>query len=65
MEYLRDRGTFPDVPFEIIQADFQFAYSSLVSDCVLKGRFPRRSGHRTLGPRLSLVAYTRKQRASS
>lgn len=32
MEYLRDRGNFPDVPFETIQADFQLAYPSLVSD---------------------------------
>jgi hypothetical protein len=39
MEYLRDRGTFPDVPVEKIQADFKIAYPSLVSDGGLKGDF--------------------------
>lgn len=39
MEYLRDRGTFPDVPFEAIRADFKIAYPSLVSECGLKGDF--------------------------
>jgi transglutaminase-like putative cysteine protease len=39
MEYLRDRGTFPDVPFEAIQADFQRAYPSLMTGAVLRGDF--------------------------
>jgi transglutaminase-like putative cysteine protease len=39
MEYLRDRGTFPDVPFETIQADFRLSYPSLVSSRGLKGDF--------------------------
>jgi transglutaminase-like putative cysteine protease len=39
MEYLRDRGTFPDVPFEKIQADFRLAYPSLASERGLKGDF--------------------------
>jgi transglutaminase-like putative cysteine protease len=39
MEYLRDRGTFPDVPFERIQADFRSTYPSLVSERGLKGDF--------------------------
>jgi transglutaminase-like putative cysteine protease len=39
MEYLRDRGTFPDVPFETIQADFRSTYPSLVSERGLQGDF--------------------------
>jgi transglutaminase-like putative cysteine protease len=39
MEYLRDRGTFPDVPFETIQADFRFAYPGLAGDRGLNGDF--------------------------
>jgi hypothetical protein len=39
MEYLRDRGTFPDVPFETIQADFRLVYPSLASERGLKGDF--------------------------
>ena len=39
MEYLRDRGTFPDVPFETIQADFRFAYPGLASGRRLNGDF--------------------------
>ena len=39
MEYLRDRGTFADVPFEAIQAAFQHAYPSLMTGTVLKGDF--------------------------
>jgi len=38
MEYLRDRGTFPDVPFETIQAAFRDAYPSLMTT-VLRGDF--------------------------
>jgi transglutaminase-like putative cysteine protease len=32
MEYLQDRGTFADVPFDIITADFVAAYPSLMGD---------------------------------
>jgi hypothetical protein len=39
MEYLCDRGTFLDVPFEMIQADFRLAYPSLVDERGLKGDF--------------------------
>jgi hypothetical protein len=39
MEYLRDRGTFSDVPFETIQADFRHAYPSLASARGLTGDF--------------------------
>jgi transglutaminase-like putative cysteine protease len=39
MEYLRDRGTFPDVPFETIQADFRVAYPSLMKTRGLGGDF--------------------------
>jgi transglutaminase-like putative cysteine protease len=39
MEYLRDRGTFPDVPFETIRADFRLAYPSLASERGLNGDF--------------------------
>ena len=39
MEYLRDRGTFPDVPFEAIQADFRLAYPSLMMGTGLRGDF--------------------------
>jgi len=54
MEYLRDRGTFPDVPFETIQADFRLAYPSLVSEHCLKGDFHAEA----------MVPKTSKQRAS-
>jgi transglutaminase-like putative cysteine protease len=39
MEYLRDRGTFSDVPFETISGDFKIAYPSLAGECGLKGDF--------------------------
>lgn len=39
MEYLRDRGTFLDVPFEKIQVDFRRTYPSLASERGLKGDF--------------------------
>ena len=39
MEYLRDRGTFEDVPFEAIQADFRTAYPSLMGRHGLAGDF--------------------------
>jgi transglutaminase-like putative cysteine protease len=39
MEYLRDRGTFADVPFEVIQEAFSHAYPSLMTGTVLSGDF--------------------------
>jgi hypothetical protein len=54
MEYLRDRGTFPDVPFEKIQADFRLAYPSLASERGLRGDFHAEA----------MAPNTRKQRAS-
>jgi transglutaminase-like putative cysteine protease len=39
MEYLRHRRTFPDVPFETIQADFQLTYPSLMTEKGLPGNF--------------------------
>jgi transglutaminase-like putative cysteine protease len=39
MEYLRDRGTFADVPFETIQAVFRDKYPSLLSNHGIRGDF--------------------------
>ena len=39
MEYVNDRGTFEDVPFDAIQADFRQAYPSLMGRPGLKGDF--------------------------
>ena len=39
MEYLADRGTFADVPFETIQADFRAAYPDLMASRGLSGNF--------------------------
>jgi transglutaminase-like putative cysteine protease len=39
MEYLRDRGTFADVPFEAILADFRATYPRLLSDDGVHGDF--------------------------
>ena len=39
MEYLKDRGTFSDVPFDTIKADFLKAYPSLMSSHGLAGDF--------------------------
>jgi len=39
MEYLNDRGTFHDVPFEEIQADFHRAYPELMGRRGLAGDF--------------------------
>jgi transglutaminase-like putative cysteine protease len=39
MEYLRDRGTFADVPFDVIQAEFITAYPALMSSQGLAGDF--------------------------
>lgn len=39
MEYLLDRGTFPDIPFESIRADFQRTYPGLMTGGALAGDF--------------------------
>jgi transglutaminase-like putative cysteine protease len=39
MEYLKDRGTFADVPFEVIQFDFLRTYSALMDGNGLAGDF--------------------------
>jgi transglutaminase-like putative cysteine protease len=33
MEYLKDRGTYGDVPFETLLADFRAAYPALIAAC--------------------------------
>lgn len=37
MEYLRDRGTYPDVPFETLQGEFRAAYPHLFEPGALWG----------------------------
>lgn len=39
MEYLQDRGTFNDVPFETIVSDFQVNYPALMATRGLQGSF--------------------------
>jgi len=39
MEYLKDHGTFADVPFETIQAEFTRAYPALIRGGGLAGDF--------------------------
>jgi transglutaminase-like putative cysteine protease len=39
MEYVADRGTFPDVPFETILADFRAHYAALFGEERLAGDF--------------------------
>jgi transglutaminase-like putative cysteine protease len=39
MEYLKDRGTFADVPFDTIQADFRMHYPQLMNAKGLEGDF--------------------------
>lgn len=39
MEYLRHRGTFPDVPFETIQSEFQLTYTGLMTEKGLLSNF--------------------------
>lgn len=39
MEYLRHRGTFPDVPFETIQSEFRLACPDLMTEKGLLGNF--------------------------
>lgn len=49
MEYLRDRGAFADVPFEIITADFIKSYPSLMSGHGLAGDFQSEAVAQTIG----------------
>jgi len=54
MEYLNDRGTFSDVPFDTIIADFQKTYPSLMSGNGLAGDFRSEAVARSMdqsGPR--------------
>ena len=44
MEYLDDRGTFDDVPFDAIQVDFRRVYPALMGRSRPRRRFPRRGG---------------------
>jgi transglutaminase-like putative cysteine protease len=39
MEYLKDRGAFEDVPFDVIQVDFRRVYPALMGAHGLKGDF--------------------------
>jgi transglutaminase-like putative cysteine protease len=39
MEYLRDRGPYPDVPFETIVADFRATYPHMMHGAGLAGEF--------------------------
>jgi len=39
MEYLKDRGTYADVPYEVIVADFRKEYPALIREKGLKGDF--------------------------
>jgi transglutaminase-like putative cysteine protease len=39
MEYLNDRGSFADVPFEAMLADFRATYPMLIKDAGISGNF--------------------------
>ncbi len=39
MEYLKDRGSFADVPFETMQADFRASYPALMKEAGIAGDF--------------------------
>jgi hypothetical protein len=39
MEYLKDRGSFADVPFETIVADMRIHYPALIANGALAGDF--------------------------
>lgn len=49
MEYLNDRGTFADVPFDIITADFRTTYPSLMSGDGLAGDFRSEAVAQSMG----------------
>ncbi len=48
MEYLNDRGTFADVPFDIIKADFIAHYPSLMGGERIEGDFHSEAVARTM-----------------
>jgi transglutaminase-like putative cysteine protease len=50
MEYLKDRGTFADVPFDTIQADFIKTYPALMSGHGLDGDFRSEAVAQTMEP---------------
>ena len=49
MEYLDDRGTFADVPFDTITADFRATYPSMMQSEGLAGDFQSEAVAETLG----------------
>ena len=49
MEYLDDRGTFADVPFDTITADFRATYPSMMESEGLAGDFQSEAVAETLG----------------
>jgi transglutaminase-like putative cysteine protease len=50
MEYLNDRGTYSDVPFDTITADFRAKYPSLMSGDGLAGDFRLEAVAQTMNP---------------
>ena len=50
MEYLKDRGTFADVPFDTIKADFLKTYPGLMSGHGLAGDFRSEAVAQTMEP---------------
>ena len=50
MEYLRDRGTFADVPFDTIRAEFLTTYPSLMSGSGLTGDFQSEAVAQAMDP---------------
>lgn len=50
MEYLRDHGTFADVPFDTIRAEFLTMYPSLMSGSSLTGDFQTEAVAQTMDP---------------
>lgn len=50
MEYLNDRGTFADVPFDIIKADFTTTYPSLMGSRGIAGDFRAEAVAQTMTP---------------
>ena len=61
MEYLNDRGTFADVPFNTIKADFITAYPSLMGGETIDGNFRSEAVAQTMTqPRLNAKVRTPK-----
>ena len=50
MEYLRDRGTFADVPFDTIRAEFLTTYPSLMNGSRLTGDFQSEAVAQVMDP---------------